>query len=172
MSRTDHHSPPHIRGHHAHLDGRRTEAQHAYTCIEYRDYFTGRRYHRTHEISRVEHAVAEANGWDLAPRWDDFNTATHGYYRVPIVFHDCDIDSAHGKCSRWVDDRDRMPYTGPVGKVNRRIYYRTPERAAVRASLRRALREARYGGDYNETVDEIVPTAQHRHAIYGGGWWD
>lgn len=45
--------------------------------------------------------------------------------------------------------------------------YWAPERGAVRLSLERSRKEA-FVGD----VDEVVPIQQHRHGVWGGGWWD
>lgn len=168
MSRTDHHNPTRVRAHQAHADGLATEEDHSSFCVNYVNRYPrfGGLGPRTHEVRYVDRSDAEANGWTIT--WEEHSRSARVYARVPVAPHECDIDLVHGRCTRWIEDRDRMPYTGPIGKANRRTYYWEPERAAVRSSLRRALAEARYGGD----VDEIVPTAQHRHAMFRGGWWD
>lgn len=169
VSRTDHHNPVRVRAHHAHLDGLATGDHHDAHCVNYVDHYgrVGPRPYRYRYVTRTE---AEANGWTIA--WESGPTAERVNAAVPFGPFACDIDDVHGRCTRWIEDRDRWPYTGPIGKTNRRTYYHAPERAAVRNSLRRALNEARYGGDPYENVDEVVPTGQHRHAMYGGGWWD
>ena len=45
--------------------------------------------------------------------------------------------------------------------------YWEPERGAVRLSLERARKQARVGD-----IVEDVPVNQHRHGVFGGGWWD
>lgn len=64
-----------------------------------------------------------------------------------------------GKGDRW------DPYAKTARERSTR--YWAPERGAVRLSLRRAIRQANTG-----QVDEVVPTSQHRHGTWGGGWWD
>jgi len=74
----------------------------------------------------------------------------------------------HRTCDRMVAGRymEWDPYHHPAADRSAR-YYR-PERTAVRNALRRAAQESR-GGDVD---DSLIPVAQHRHATWGGGWWD
>lgn len=74
----------------------------------------------------------------------------------------------HGRCTRWVDDRDRWPYGMRPSSSQRHTSYYRPERAVVRNALRHAAQEYRGTGD----VDTIVPTRQHRHSLWRAGWWD
>lgn len=164
MSRTDHHNPVRVRAHHAHLDGHAADEHHSAFCVNYVDHLgrVGPRPYRYRLVTRDE---AKTNGWTIA--WES-GSSSRVTAAVPFGPFECDIDDVSGRCSRWIEDRDRMPYTGPIGKTNRRTYYSAPERAAVRGSLRRALTEYNATGD----VDEVTPTSQHRHAMWGGGWWD
>lgn len=52
----------------------------------------------------------------------------------------------------------------------RHHFYYSKERAAVRSSNREMMRDWNANGD--DFDDDIAVVRQHRHACWGGGWWD
>lgn len=162
MSRTDHHNPYWVQALHAAEDGRATRVRHRHTCDDYEG-----TWRPTHAARRVDHAVAEANGYE--PARIDFADETSGWYRVPLMRHACEVDTSNGRCHRWVVNVPTRWYGGirlPREAFNR-DYFR-PERAAVRDSLRDAAKEYRATGD----IDTDVPTRQTRNSRWNGGYWD
>lgn len=162
MSRTDHHMPAWVRALHAHRGGLRTSESHHYACHHYDGHW-----HPTHLATWVRHDVAEKNGW--APSRIAHVTSTHGMYRVPVASRECDIDTAVGRCHRWLTNAPTRWYGGiRVSREEIRRDYFRPERAAVRDALRTATKEHRATGE----VDTDPPVRQTRNGRWNGGWWD
>lgn len=59
-------------------------------------------------------------------------------------------------------------YPWTPGRQDRRDLWFGPERASVRDQLAAARRDYNAYGD----TDVEPEPRQHRHAIWGGGWWD
>lgn len=189
MSRTDHHAPDWVLALHAHADGRPTAELHGTFCPNRFDPYTGRTGPACdYTIRLVAAQEAIANDWLLAERWNQFGPRhdAHGsqlvYARVPEPPHPCDIDTGGSRCRRFVDYTDRRRryrYTRRASRAEVTSGYFAPERCAVRDSLRDAVREANAGlvDDWLEWEPDAsrgreVPVRQHRHAEWGGGWWD
>ena len=163
MSRTDHHAPAWVKALRAAEDGQPTGERHHHACPNY----TGT-WRPTHVIDWVRHDVADANGWEFSRLFH--TTATHGVYRVPVVERPCDIDTATGKCVRWVENVPTRWYGGiRVRRVEINRDYFRPERASVRDSLRDAAKTYRGTGDV-EDIDP--PDRQSRNSRWNGGYWD
>lgn len=88
----------------------------------------------------------------------------HGVIRVEITPHECDIESRNGRCRAWLSDGHRCDKS----RDDRHLLYFAPERASVRDALRAARDEYNTFGDTDIEPDN----RQHRHAVWGGGWWD
>lgn len=167
MSRTDHHSPAWVRALRAAQDGHRTEQWHAATCIDALDWAPPR-------VARwVTAREAAAHGWEISDRWERYAPAGRVLALIPSRSQPCDIDTREGRCSRWVEDRDRWGYFSPPSRAEIHSGFYGPERAAVRDSLREAIKDYRANGteeDWEPDVD--VPVRQTRASTWAGGWWD
>lgn len=114
-----------------------------------------------------------------APAWVRQNRAAHLNTRIR---HGCGSSPRHGNLTCDAHRADvpagkrvcrralRGAWWDPYAKTaaERSASYWAPERHSVHQALRRAVRAAR-----RRDLDAIdIPTAQHRHATFGGGWWD
>lgn len=63
---------------------------------------------------------------------------------------------------------DRRYYTWPPNHLDRHAYWWGPDRANTRDLLKSAAKEYRAASE----VDSVPDPVQHRHAMWGGGWWD
>jgi hypothetical protein len=63
---------------------------------------------------------------------------------------------------------DRRFYVWPPRSFDRHVYWWGPDRANARDLLKSAAKEHRAAG----VVDSEPEPIQHRHAMWGGGWWD
>jgi hypothetical protein len=114
-----------------------------------------------------------------APAWVRQNRAAHLNTRIR---HGCGASLCHGTlacdayradvpagarvCRRALRGAWWDPYATTASE--RSSAYWEPERQNTRQAVRRAVRAAR-----RRDFDDIdVPTAQHRHGTFGGGWWD
>jgi hypothetical protein len=88
----------------------------------------------------------------------------------PVSRHDLDTAC----CYRPTAELSRRIYGDTYVTPRSRTVYRrmwfSSERTAQRAILRGLTRDANSGGEIDE--DRIDNRQTHRHATYGGGWWD
>lgn len=109
-----------------------------------------------------------------------------------VIWHASRCDrSGGGACDlpAWPVDKhhlDARCHYSPTGELSRRLYggsyvttrsrrpfrrsWFSSERTAQRAILRSLTRDAMFGGDVDEDVIDHRHT--HRHATWGGGYWD
>lgn len=122
------------------------------------------------------------------PEWVQCNDrrgdvyVSHSYRCHRTGGGDCDlpawpVDKHHldtGCCYRPGAELSQRAYGGVYISIRSRQPFRrawfASERTAQRAILRSLSREAMYGGDVDEDVIDNRQT--HRHAMWGGGWWD
>lgn len=124
---------------------------------------------------------------DHIPGWNyKKNQETGRIVKVAITDGSCDFDPKTSSNYRrggtnWTRDWHRCgwdlphyyswnhPYYRNPPAEDRRLYYWKPERNAVRMSNREMMRDWNANGDCD---DDIAVVDQHRHTMYGGGWWD
>lgn len=88
---------------------------------------------------------------------------------------ECEIDSRvddgrkSWRVSCYRERIDRLSFYGSASREWRRARYWGPERAADRAIHRNLVKDWNTFGDCD---DSAVQLNQHRHATFGGGWWD
>ena len=122
------------------------------------------------------------------PAWVQCNdhrrdvTVVHSYRCHRSGGADCDLPAwpvgkRHNEtrcCYRPTIELWRRIYGGTyITARSRRVYRRAwfaSERTAQHAIRRGLTRDAMHGGEVDEDVIDNRQT--HRHATYGGGWWD
>lgn len=106
-------------------------------------------------------------------------TITDEHGRRRLVAHRPDLCDLHmpatangwPHCEHILRETPRSPrwYYGGLGKKARHLRWNAPERTATREALTELVKQHRGGAELD---DSRVPVQQHRHATWGGGWWD
>lgn len=160
MSRTDKDQPDWVKALRAEATGKQTRVRHSVRCVDYVDPYTGAG-PRAYVVERRERAVVEANGWVVA----HVLPASDGdvvYARVPADPLPCTVDTATGKCCRYVRNEGRR-YECSCCRAPRK----PRRRAAERDWAREVVKEYRGTGGLVHDADWLPEAREYDESRRG-----